>query len=241
MGKQKKKNTNMKKSKKKTSSSPVWLFLTIAIITVGLAVFMLTGQFGDDAKDSSETAISYEEQPYLGDEDAPVNIIEFGDYKCPACKNFNESLFPLIDKDLIQTGKVKFYFMNYPFINVDSERSALFGETVYEELGNETFWKFHKLLYEKQPDDQSAEHKDIFTETFLADTLKEVTTEDNVKKVTANLDSNESEDALKEDEALVNDLGVESTPTLYINGKKFDGNSYEDLQNMVEEAAKESK
>jgi protein-disulfide isomerase len=236
MGKQKKKNTNVKGSKK--NNSHVWLFVIIGIATVGLAVFMLTGSFN---KNTEESAISYENQPYLGDENASVNIIEFGDYKCPICKSFNESFFPLIDQELIQTGKVKFYFVNYPFINVDSERSALFGEAVYKELGNETFWKFHKLLYEKQPEDQSLERKDVFTEKFLNDTLSEVTTDENVKKVSGNFENDTSENAVETDEALVNDLGVTGTPTLFVNGKKFEGNSFGDLQKMVEEAAKESK
>ncbi|MCM3719371.1 DsbA family protein [Fictibacillus phosphorivorans] len=234
MSKQKKKKPNVKRSKK--NNSHVWLFVIIGIITVGLVIFMLTGTFNKD-----EVAIDYKNQPYLGEEKAPVNIIEFGDYKCPVCKNFNESFFPLIDKELIQTGKVKFYFLNYPFINVDSERSALYGETVYRELGNDTFWKFHKLLYEKQPDDVSLEKKDIFTEKFLNDTLSEVANDGDVKKVKDHFKDDASEKAVNTDEALVNDLGVTGTPTLFVNGKKFEGNSFGDLQKMVEEAEKESK
>ncbi|MBH0160723.1 DsbA family protein [Fictibacillus sp. 26RED30] len=239
MGKQKKNKAYVNSSKKKNNSSPVWLFWTIGILTLGLIIFLFSGAL--DNNDTSTADISYENQPYLGEKDATVNIVEFGDYKCPACKNFNESFFPLIDKELIQTGKVKFYFLNYPFINVDSERSAIFAESVYKELGNETFWKFHKTLYEKQPDDQSLERQDIFTEKFLTETLGEVTSEEDVKKVTETWENKDNEKALKTDEALVNDLGVTSTPTLFVNGKKFEGTSLEDLKEMVDDASKESK
>lgn len=99
--------------------------------------------------------INYKDQPYLGQEGAPVQIVEFGDYKCPACKNFNENIFPQIKADLVDTGKAQFYFINYPFINIDSTRSAQFAEAIYQELGNEAFWNFHKLLYEKQPSDKN--------------------------------------------------------------------------------------
>lgn len=239
MGKQKKNKAYVNSSKKKNNSSPVWLFWTIGILTLGLIIFLFSGAL--DNNDTSTADISYENQPYLGEKDATVNIVEFGDYKCPACKNFNESFFPLIDKELIQTGKVKFYFLNYPFINVDSERSAIFAETVYKGLGNETFWKFHKTLYEKQPDDQSLERQDIFTEKFLTETLGEVTSEEDVKKVTETWENKDNEKALKTDEALVSDLGVTSTPTLFVNGKKFEGTSLEDLKEMVDDASKESK
>jgi len=239
MGKQKKNKAYVNSSKKKNNSSPVWLFWTIGILTLGLIVFLFSGAL--DNNDTSTADISYENQPFLGEKDAAVNIIEFGDYKCPACKNFNESFFPLIDKELIQTGKVKFYFLNYPFINVDSERSAIFGEAVYNELGNETFWKFHKTLYEKQPDDQNLERQDIFTEKFLTETLGEVTSDVDVKKVTETWKNKDNEKALKTDETLVSELGVTSTPTLFVNGKKFEGTSLEDLKKMVDDAAKESK
>ncbi|ANC77104.1 DsbA family protein [Fictibacillus phosphorivorans] len=238
MVKQKKNKAYVNSSKKKNNSSPVWLFWTIGILTLGLIIFLFSGALDND---TSTADISYEKQPYLGEKDATVNIIEFGDYKCPVCKSFNESFFPLIDKELIQTGKVKFYFLNYPFINVDSKRSAIFGESVYNELGNETFWKFHKLLYEKQPEDQSLEKQDIFTEKFLSETLGEVTSEENVKKVTADWESKANENAVKTDEGLVSDLGVTGTPTLFVNGKKFEGTSIEDLVKMVDDAAKESK
>jgi protein-disulfide isomerase len=238
MGKQNKQNTYAKKmSKKKSSSSSAWVFWIIGIITLGVVVYLFTADHNQD----SETAISYKNQPYLGDKDAPVNILEFGDYKCPVCKNFNESFFPIIDKELIQTGKVKFYFINYPFINVDSKRSAQFGEIVYKELGNDTFWKFHKLLYKKQPEDQSLETKDIFTQDFLLKTLGEVTAKENVKKVSGKLDSRSGDNVVDTDMGLVKDLGVTGTPALFVNGKKFEGNTFGDLEKMVDKATEEKK
>ena len=79
-------------------------------------------------------SIQYQDEPVLGESSAPVKIVEFGDYKCPYCKQFDASFFPLIDKELIQTGKVQFFFLNYPFINTDSSRASEFSEVVYKEL-----------------------------------------------------------------------------------------------------------
>ena len=94
--------------------------------------------------------IDYEGQPFLGEASAPVEIVEFGDYKCPSCKDFNDRLFPIIYEELVETGKAKFYFMNYSFIAADSTTAAQFAETVYKELGNEKFWAFHNLLFANQ-------------------------------------------------------------------------------------------
>ncbi|MCI2252836.1 DsbA family protein [Domibacillus sp. PGB-M46] len=181
--------------------------------------------------------INYEKEPFLGKEEAPVSIVEFGDYKCPVCKDFNESFFPLINEQLVETGKAKFYFMNYSFINVDSNRSAQFAEAVYQTLGNDRFWKFHHLMYEKQPDDLSFEKVDLYTNDFLKETLSEIATDEEVAKVMAVVEKEGSMAAWEKDAETAKELQVSGTPTLFVNGKKFEGNSFDDLVKMVDEAA----
>ncbi|MDN4524791.1 DsbA family protein [Fictibacillus fluitans] len=235
-GKSKPATKNYVRNKNQRSSS--WIFWVIGIIALGIIFVLFVGNFGDKNDDSNNGSIDYKDQPYLGKESADVKVLEFGDYKCPVCKNFNETLFPEINKDLIQTGKIKFYFINYPFINVDSRRSAQFAETVYSELGNDSFWKFHELLYKKQPADHNAEKQDIFTEDFLVKTLAEATSEKDASKVKKAFDASNHDEDVKKDEALVSKLGVDSTPTLFVNGKRFEGGTYDDLKKRVEEASK---
>jgi protein-disulfide isomerase len=219
-----------KKSKRQSPKIIFWIVGLLAICMGGLLFLSNTT--------SKVEAIDYKEQPFLGEESAPVQIVEFGDYKCPVCKNFNESFFPEIQKDFINTGMATFYFMNYSFINVDSIRSAKFGEAVYKELGNETFWEFHKLLFNKQPNDLKYERMDVFTEEFLEDTLKEIVSEEEAQKVVESFQNNESEPAWDLDMKEASKLEITGTPTLFVNGKKFEGNSYEDFKQMVEAAAK---
>jgi protein-disulfide isomerase len=223
-GKKKKNQSN-----KQSSKFIFWIVGILAICLGGLLFISNTT--------TKVEAFDYEQQPFLGEETAPVQIVEFGDYKCPICKNFNETLFPQIEKDFIDTGKATFYFMNYSFINIDSTRSAKFAEAVYKELGNESFWKFHKLLYEKQPDDLKYERLDVFTNAFLEETLKEIVSEEDAQKVVESFNNNKSDSAWKVDMNAANKVGITGTPTLYVNGEKFEGNSYEDLKEMVEEAA----
>lgn len=232
----KKKNT-----KQAANSSSKFVFWMIGLVAVCLLAFIfLSNQ--SDKKDKATTKtndIDYSNQPFLGDENAPVSIIEFGDYKCPICKDFAHNVVPMIQKELVDTGKAKFYFMNDSFINIDSKRSAQFAESVFQELGNETFWKFHELLYQKQPEDTKAEKQDIFTEQFLTDTLKEVASEKDVEKVVKNFKEQKSMDAWQKDMDYAGKLGVTGTPTMFVNGKMFTGKTMDDLKEMVEKAAKE--
>ena len=220
-------------SKQASSKLIFWIVGIFSLCALGL---LLIGNFS-----KTEAVIDYKNQPYLGDADAPVKIVEFGDYKCPVCKNFNDTNFPQIQEKYIETGIAAFYFMNDPFINVDSNRSALFAETVYQELGNEAFWKFHEQLYKKQPEDSKYEAIDLYTESFLKDTLKEVTNDTSANKVMEAFQQKKAKSALEQDLLHVKNLKVDGTPTLFINGKKFEGNTWDEFNQMVEDAAKEKK
>ncbi|MGE6377926.1 DsbA family protein [Peribacillus muralis] len=225
-------NKNNKKQKQ-SSAFTFWIIGLVAVIIIGF-LFLANGK----KEDTAAYEIDYEAQPYVGDESAPVQIVEFGDYKCPVCKTFEENFFPSIKSELVDTGKAQFYFMNYSFINVDSTRSAKFAESVYQELGNETFWKFHELLFSKQPDDHKYEKEDIFTDAFLEKTLKEIANEADVKKVVASFKAGKSEEHWNKDMKIAEELAVSGTPSLFVNGQKFKGNTMDDLKKMVDEAAK---
>jgi protein-disulfide isomerase len=222
-------NKKAKKTKKQSSKFLFWVIGFVTICLVGL-IFL--------SNNAKKEAIDYTGQPFLGEKSAPVKIVEFGDYKCPYCKNFNDSLLPSIEKDLIDTGKASLYFMNYSFINVDSTRSAKFAEAVFKELGNETFWKFHELLYKKQPEDSKAEQMDVYTESFLKDTLSDIVSEAEVNKVVNAFKNDEAKEAWEKDMSAASRLSITSTPAIYINGVKFEGNTYNDFKDRVNKAVK---
>lgn len=233
-----KSKNNMSNQKKGNTSSSKFIFWVIGLIAVGIiGLIFLNNQ--SDSDQAAKEEIDYSNQPFLGEESAPVSIVEFGDYKCPNCKNFAESTVPLIVKEFVDTGKAKFYYFHYPFINVDSKRTAKFSEAVYHELGNEKFWEFHELIFNKQPEDTKYETIDVFTEDFLTETLKEMASDDEVTKVVKYFDTKDPEKAWEKDEDLAEELGVTGTPTIFVNGKRFDGQTLDDLNEMVEEASKE--
>ncbi|WP_273831851.1 DsbA family protein [Guptibacillus sedimenti] len=224
------KNKKKNQATKLKQKPKAWMYgLAAAAAVVIVVVIIMTT--GSNSGGSSEEAMN---QPFLGDENAQVEVIEFGDYKCPYCKAFEQSFFPQIDQELIQTGDVKFTFMNYPFINVDSNRSAEFAEVVYQELGNDVFWEFHSLMYEKQT--EGTEQQDIYTEDYLFDTLKEITDEEKAEQVLTAFQDGAGEEAVEYDLKRAKDLDVSGTPALFVNGEPFEGQTIEDLKKMVEEA-----
>ncbi|MBM7654926.1 DsbA family protein [Neobacillus cucumis] len=232
------------------NSSTKFIFLTVCFVAAIIIGFIFLAphknQNWETAKDKidntnqhniekSSARIDYSNEPYIGKSSAPVSIIEFGDYKCPYCKMFNQKVVPTIKQE-VDKGDAKLYFINDSFIYIDSIRAAKFAESVYAVLGNKAFWKFHELLYQKQPQGSEYEKMDIYNEKFLTDTLKEVVSDVDVIKVVKYFDANKADAAWQRDMDLVNQLNVTGTPTIFVNGKV--AKTLDDLKNMIDKAAK---
>lgn len=82
--------------------------------------------------------------PILGNNDAKVTLVEFGDYQCHFCNVFFHSTEDKILRQYIETGKVKMIFKDYTIIGPDSI-NASHGAHCAEEQG--LFWEYHDVLY----------------------------------------------------------------------------------------------
>ena len=218
----------MAKPKKKLKRSARWFFLIVGIVLVLLVISMRFKPFADTK------GFQLENQPFLGEETAPVELVAFGDYRCPSCQSFNHSFFPLIQEKLIATGKVKFYFVQHPFVDEDSTKAAEFAEVVYQELGNDVFWQFHHVVYDELQVDKNKP-----TLSFLTETLGGLVSEEETDQVVAAYKSGAGEKAVEADLAYANKQNVSATSALLVDGKRFEGNSLSELNNMVENSTSE--
>jgi protein-disulfide isomerase len=82
--------------------------------------------------------------PYLGDENAPITLVEFGDYQCFFCNKFFHDTENGILENYVKTGKVKIIFKDFTIIGPDSITAAL-GANCAGDQGK--FWEFHDILY----------------------------------------------------------------------------------------------
>ena len=218
----------MAKPKKKLKRSARWFFLIVGIVIVILVISMRFKPFADTK------GFQLENQPFLGEETAPVELVAFGDYRCPSCQSFNDSFFPLIQEELIATGKVKFYFVQHPFVDEDSSKAAEFSEVVYQELGNDVFWQFHHVVY-----DQLQGGKNKLTLSFLTDTLDGLVSEEETDKVVTAYKSGAGKKQVEADLAYAHKHSVSETSALLVDGKHFEGTSISELNKMVENTTNE--
>ncbi len=82
--------------------------------------------------------------PYLGDKNAPITLVEFGDYQCFFCNKFFHDTENGILENYVKTGKVKIIFKDFTIIGPDSITAAL-GANCAGDQGK--FWEFHDILY----------------------------------------------------------------------------------------------
>lgn len=87
----------------------------------------------------------------LGDKNAPVTLVEFSDYQCPFCRRHYMQTFPLIKKNLVDTGKVRFIFRDYPLsFHAAAIPAAMAAECVREEQGDSGYYAMHAKIFDGQ-------------------------------------------------------------------------------------------
>lgn len=237
------------KVKKKLSGDHLFgIIMTALVILILLSLFLFSDKLRRDNSNAPEYTsnteynIDIKNEPVLGDKNAPVTIVEYGDYKCPACGYFTNNIMTQLDADYIATGKIKFVFKNFPFIYTDSARAALYAEGVYDKLGNDAFWKFHKTIYEYQntiyaDENSQNEHKDMLTEKYLNKTVVDLFGKEKASSLKNIIDNDDYEKEVKTDYKQGKNDDVSSTPSIYVNGKKvYDPLSYDSVKGAIEEA-----
>jgi protein-disulfide isomerase len=168
--------------------------------------------------------------PARGPADAPVLLVEFSDLQCPHCKEAN----PTIERLLNEDPNVRFVFQNFPLPSHNwALKAAAYADCVGR-ASNDTFWKFLDSVYAAQ-NDITADNADQKL-TDLADQAG-VKGQD----IAACAATPETEARVQESVKLGQSLEVNSTPTLFINGRPVgvSGNNYDVLKQLVDFAAKE--
>ncbi|WP_077603908.1 thioredoxin domain-containing protein [Oceanobacillus sojae] len=216
--------------------SPLKIIVAITLIVVALVVLLvvLVNRDSESFGREFDEAPSTEGQPVYGDPDAPVTIVEFGDYKCPGCKVWDESIFPQLEQDYIDEGKVNIAFVNVLFHGEESRLASLTAETVYAQ-NPEAYWDFHHALFADQPENQQAVWMTTDKIEELAGGIEEIDTE----ALMEDIENNTLMDELLKDDDLRKAFEVESTPTIMVNNVMINDDDtfdYEVIKQAVDEA-----
>ena len=149
----------------------------------------------------------------IGTEEANIEIIEFASLTCGHCAKFHNEVFPKIKKEFIDTGKVSFIYQDFPL-----DKFALKASVIARCSGEKKFFSFLKVLYSKQKDWTRTE--DPFRSLLKIAKLGGLKN-DEIKVCVGNKSIEDG--ILKQRLNASKKFDINATPTLYINGEKYDG------------------
>jgi protein-disulfide isomerase len=148
----------------------------------------------------------------LGDANAKVTIIEYASMTCPHCAGFHTTILPELKKLYIDTGKVKLVFRDFPLDRVAAQASLL-----AECVPAERYFPLIDMLFQTQPQwSRAADPADALSKAGRLVGIDDV-------KFRACQDDKEALAAIIAERQAGESIGVDSTPTIFINGKKYPG------------------
>ena len=151
--------------------------------------------------------------PFMGNINAPITIVEWGDYQCTFCYKFHQNTLNIINEDFIKTRKIKIIFKDFPLNGVDSKLAA---EASYCAQDQEKYWKYHDELFKNWGGERTGwitrESLDKFAETVDLD----------LKKFNKCLDDHKYENKVDLLYEFGKEIGIDATPSfLVFNDQKM--------------------
>ena len=207
-------------------------FVVAASAVLAMSAFVGSSSFALAQGPSTEELMRPGPLPDLveGKADAPVTIIEYASMTCPHCANFHKTTYPALKSKYIDTGKVKFIFREFPLDELAVAGSMLARCAAGDKAANPAkALPMIDVLFNSQ--DKWAVRDPIppllqiskqagFTQATFDECLKDQTLYNNILAVR---------------ERASKDYKVESTPTLFVNGKvQKGGATIEELDKLIE-------
>lgn len=204
------------------------LWLTVAIIIILVVLGMVQSVKKSDKKDSSSdmsSSIAVNENDWVrGDINSKVVIVEYADFQCPACGLYH----PLIKQVEEKFGdSIAVVFRHFPLTQI--HQNALIAAQATEAAGMQgKFFEMHDMIFETQSvwsDDSRAQ--DIFVDYSKQLGLNEEQFLNDIK-------SKVVKDKIAQSYKVGTKLGVNGTPTFFMNGKKIDNpRSFEEFEALI--------
>ena len=161
----------------------------------------------------------------IGEKSAKIKMVEFASLTCGHCAKFHNEVFPRLQSEFIDTGKILFIYKDFPL-----DKFALKASVIARCSGNDKFFRFLKVLYSKQKD--WTRTQDPFKSLLKIAKLGGLKN-DEIKVCVGNKSIEDG--ILKQRLTSSKKYDIKATPTIYFNGEKYNGDlTYEALKLKID-------
>lgn len=169
----------------------------------------------------------------LGSDDAPVTIVEFGDFQCPQCGRYAREIEPVLKREYVETGAVQLVWRDFPAFGEQSVKAAVAARAAGRQ-GH--FWEYHDALYA----DQFPVNSGKLTDEYLISLARELGLD--MTQFRQDLADSAAREAVMADYRFGQQLGVPGTPAFLINNQPvFGAQSLEVFEKAIERARREAR
>ena len=184
-------------------------FLAIPIIIgiiIGLGLTTNLEKASDDSSILNKENL-IQGSTMLGNPNAKITIVEFGDYQCTFCYKFHDETMKKINQEYIKTANVNFIYKDFP---LNGEQSILASEASYCAQKQNKFWEYHDTLY----NNWGGENTGWITENVLQGFARDVGL--NLDEFSQCLENSEYRQKVLDNEQFAREIGINATPSFLI-------------------------
>ena len=192
------------------------VFAAVVVVAVAIVISQSGDDSGGDTTIEGVSSVQSElrglEQQglTLGDPDAKVTVVEFGDLQCPVCKDYSEQILPEVIEGPVRSGDAKLEFRNWTIIGPDSLDAAK-AALAASEQGR--YWSYITLFYRNQ----GAENSGYVSDSFLEAVAKGAGVED-IAKWDQDRQSPQWDAQIAQAGTEAEQLGFTGTPSFLVEG-----------------------
>jgi protein-disulfide isomerase len=201
----------------------------LTLVTVAIAILAVAGILAwprlAGGSGPTVAADDFAGQPRLGDPAAPVTVAVFEDFRCPACGQFEASVFPPIKREYVDTGRANVVFVNFVVLGQQSEYVARLGECVQRQ-SVDAFWDMKSPVYRAQAelDDPRRARELVLTYAPGVD----------AGELDRCMADESSLAAVRDDTQLAQRLGLRGTPSVLVNGQQVQSPTLDAVRRAID-------
>ena len=179
---------------------------------IGIFVGAYLGIAENDKVENNETLLTAQKlvrngSPIVGNPNAPITILEWGDFQCTFCYRFHESSLNIIQKEYIETGIANLVFKDFPLNGPDS---VLAAEAAYCAEDQGKYWSYHDELYANWAGERTGWITDDSLNQFA------ITADLDIEKFNSCLDDHKYRQRVLDLEQFGREIGIDATPSFLI-------------------------